>query len=68
VLAFSRNGRVVARVKTQANGRFRVRLPAGIYRVTAPAYRIGSGVTPKNVHVLKAQMRRVDLTIDTGIQ
>jgi hypothetical protein len=68
VLAFSHNGRVVARVKTQSNGRYQVRLTAGVYRVSAPAYRIGLGVTPKNVWVSKNRVARANLTIDTGIQ
>jgi hypothetical protein len=67
-LVFSRNGAVVARIKTTANGRYRVRLAAGVYRVSTPAYRIGSGVTPKTLRVLPNRMRHVDLTIDTGIQ
>jgi hypothetical protein len=68
VLAFSQSGRVVARAKTQESGRYQVRLPAGIYKVAAPAYRIGSGVTPKSVRVVRSRIRRVNLTIDIGIQ
>jgi hypothetical protein len=68
VLAFSRHGRVVARVRTDADGRYRVRLPAGVFRVTAPDYRVGTGVTPRNVRVPDSRTARVDLQIDTGIQ
>lgn len=68
VLAFWRNGEVVKRITTGAHGGYRVRLPAGSYRVTAPTYRIGSGVTPKNVRVPAGRIARVKLTIDTGIQ
>jgi hypothetical protein len=68
VLAFWRNRMVVRRVRTGTDGTYRVRLPAGSYRVSAPAYRIGSGVTPKSVRVPAGRIARVKLTIDTGIQ
>ena len=68
VLAFWRHGRVVKRVTTRADGAYRVPLLGGVYRVSAPAYRVGSGVTPKKVRVPTNRMARVDLTIDTGIQ
>jgi hypothetical protein len=68
VLAFWRRGVLVKRVTTTADGHYVVRLAAGVYRVTAPAYRVGSGVTPKHVRVTPARMSRVKLTIDTGIQ
>ena len=67
-LAFWRNGVLVKRIITTADGHYLARLAPGVYRVTAPAYRIGSGVTPKNVRVPVGRIARVKFTIDSGIQ
>jgi hypothetical protein len=67
-LEFWRHGVLVKRITTTADGHYLVRLAPGVYSVTAPAYRVGSGVTPKNVRVPSVRMVRVNLTIDTGIQ
>ncbi|HEY5057628.1 MAG TPA: hypothetical protein VII51_01310 [Gaiellaceae bacterium] len=68
VLVFSRSGRVAARVRTQAGGRYTVRLAAGIYSVRlAPVPRIG-GIAPRQVHVAVGVSRRLDFMIDTGIR
>ena len=68
VLVFARDGRVAARATTSGLGTYRVLLAAGRYVVTAPAYRIGSGVTPRVVRVRPGVVARVDLRIDTGLQ
>jgi hypothetical protein len=69
VLEFKRAGRVVARVKTTAQGSYRVRLRAGTYAVTTtPPRRIGTGLTPKSVRVRKARMARRDFHLDTGLR
>lgn len=68
VLVFRRDGRVAARVTTRADGAYRILLRPGLYTVTAPAHRTGSGVTPSQVRVPKGRIARVDLEIDTGIQ
>jgi hypothetical protein len=68
VLAFSRDGRVAARVRAGAGGRYAVQLAAGTYAVRViPAQRIG-GLTPRQVRVRAGLDGRVDFSIDTGIR
>jgi hypothetical protein len=69
VLLFTRSGGVVARARTDDAGRYRVRLPAGTYRVrltTRPAP--GSGLEPRQVRAPQGRFGHVDFTIDTGIR
>ena len=67
VLAFSRGGRVVARARVGAGGRYSVRLAPGAYLVTqAPPSRIGAGVRPGRVRV--GVSATVNFFIDTGIR
>jgi hypothetical protein len=69
VLVFSRDGRVAARARTGAGGRYAVRLAPGFYAVrltTAP--KIGSGLTPRQVRVRSGRDARVDFDVDTGIR
>jgi hypothetical protein len=69
VLVFSRDGAVAARVTVGAGGRYSVRLRPGYYSVrTAAAPKIGSGLQPRQVHVVRDVVRRVDFSIDTGIR
>lgn len=68
-LLFSRAGSVVARVVTDAQGRYRIRLRAGDYTVRRP----GTGtfarrLEPSRVRVLSGRVKRVDFSIDTGIR
>jgi hypothetical protein len=67
ILVFARSGRT-ARVRVDANGRYRVSLTPGTYvvRVTPPAG-IGRGVEPRTVVVHRGDVRR-DFMIDTGIR
>jgi hypothetical protein len=67
VLAFVRSGHI-ARVRVDANGRYRVSLVPGTYavRVTPPAG-IGRGIEPRTVVVGRRDVRR-DFMIDTGIR
>jgi len=68
-LVFSRNGRVVRRVRTNDQGRYRVALTPGLYAVRlTPKPRIGRGLEPVRVRVMRARFRRVDFSIDTGIR
>jgi hypothetical protein len=67
LLVFRRESRIVKRATTRADGTYRVVLSPGRYVVSAPAYRHGSGVTPRVVWVLRGY-RRVNLEIDTGLQ
>jgi hypothetical protein len=68
LLLFRRDGRIVARVETRADGSYRVILAPGRYRVVAPQYTRGVGVSPRTVLVPKNRIARIDLEIDTGIQ
>jgi hypothetical protein len=68
-LVFVRNGKVVRRATTNVNGRYRVRLPVGLYTVRLPAKpRVGRGLEPVRARVALARFRRVDFSIDTGIR
>jgi hypothetical protein len=68
VLAFSRNGRVVVRVRVGRGGRYSVRLAAGTYSVRqAPAPKIGFGIRPDIVRV-RVVPTRANFFIDTGIR
>lgn len=68
VLAFSRSGKVAARVKVGVTGRYAVRLAAGTYTVRqVPAPRIGFGIRPDRVRVGPVSTR-ADFFIDTGIR
>jgi hypothetical protein len=62
-LSFSRDGSVVAHVKTNKDGTYRVGLAAGRYFVTG-----ARPVRPRQVRVGSGGFRRVDFTIDTGIR
>jgi hypothetical protein len=68
-LVFVRNGKVVRRATTNVKGRYRVRLPVGLYTVRLPAKpRVGRGLEPVRARVAPARFRRVDFSIDTGIR
>jgi hypothetical protein len=69
-LVFSRNGRVVGRTVTNGYGRYRVKLPAGLYAVRRPgaADSIGRGLEPDHARVRAGRFMRVDFSIDTGIR
>jgi hypothetical protein len=69
-LRFFRGTRFVSSVVTDAGGRYRVRLPRGLYRIRvagAPASGIGSRIEPAKVSV-RAAWRRQNFDIDTGIR
>jgi hypothetical protein len=68
-LLFSRNSRVVGRAVTDTAGRYRVRLPAGVYAVRRPgSMGIGRGIEPNRARVYAGRFVRVDFSIDTGIR
>jgi hypothetical protein len=68
VLVFSHDGRVAARARAGAGGRYVVKLPPGFYAVrVSPPQRIG-GLKPREVHVRSGVNGRVDFQIDTGIR
>jgi hypothetical protein len=55
------------RVRADAGGHYRVRLPPGHYTVRKPDWGPG-GITPSSVVVPAAHFRRVNFAIDTGIR
>jgi hypothetical protein len=68
-LAFVRRGQVSARVRTDADGRYTVRLRSGTYTVlVVPQPPIGRGIEPARVNVVDGASRRVNFFIDTGIR
>ncbi len=68
-LLFSRNGRIVGRAVTDSAGRYRLRLPAGVYAVRRPPpLGIGKGIEPNHARVFTRRFVRVDFSIDTGIR
>jgi hypothetical protein len=68
-LVFSREGRRVARVRTDGRGHYRVALPVGVYTVATTRPRgIGRGLEPTRVRVAAARYRRVDFDYDSGIR
>lgn len=68
-LVFSRGAAVSARVVTDGNGRYHVRLRAGRYHVRRPGgTTLGWKVEPNDVRVLAGRVVRVDFSIDTGIR
>jgi hypothetical protein len=68
LLAFTRDGKVVAKVKTTTLGTYSVRLKAGSYTVRVPLQRVGTGLSPRAVRVPRGRIARVDFHLDTGRQ
>lgn len=69
LLVFSRNGHVAAQARTGAGGRYSVRLAPGFYAVRiSPKPKIGTGMRPAQVKVVRGVFGRVDFFIDTGIR
>jgi hypothetical protein len=68
-LLFSRNEHVAGRVLTDALGRYRIRLPAGLYSVRRPgSTAIGRKLEPSRARVYAGRSARIDVSIDTGIR
>jgi hypothetical protein len=68
-LLFSHNAQVVGRAVTNSEGRYRVRLPAGLYSVRRPgAVTIGRPLEPDHARVRVGRFSRVDFFVDTGIR
>jgi hypothetical protein len=68
-LLFSRNGQIAGRSVTDSAGRYRVRLPAGIYAVRRSATSaVDRRLEPNLVRVRAGRFARVDFSIDTGIR
>ena len=68
-LLFSRGDRVVGRVVTDDEGRYRLRLPSGLYTVRRPAAAsIDRKLEPNRARVFAGRRTNVDFFIDTGIR
>ncbi len=68
-LIFLRNGKTVASVRTGRDGRYRVALAPGVYRVRSPGRpALGSVIEPEKVRVPRERFARVNFSIDTGIR
>jgi len=66
-LLFQRGGHAVARVTSRVAGAYRVRLPAGTYRVTV-ANQPRTRVAPPEIRVLRGVDRRVNFEVGRGLQ
>jgi hypothetical protein len=69
-LRFLRGTTLVATARTDLRGRYRLRLPRGVYNVRvagAPAGGIGGRIAPASVRV-RAAWRHQNFDIDTGIR
>jgi hypothetical protein len=68
LLAFTRDGKVAAQVKTTSSGTYSVRLKPGPYTVRVPRQRVGTGLSPRVVRVPRGRIVRVDFHLDSGRQ
>jgi hypothetical protein len=69
VLRFSRNGHVVASVKTRSDGRFRLALAPGLYAVGTPSPKsMRPRLDPKTARVPSSRYGRANFTVDVGIR
>jgi hypothetical protein len=68
VLRFGREGSPARTVKTDADGAYRILLPAAIYSVTTNQRPPGKQPSPHRVKVRLAHVDRLDFYIDTGIR
>jgi hypothetical protein len=70
-LRLLRGAVLVATVTTDARGRYRIRLPRGLYTVRIAGAQpggIGGRIDPASVRVTRAVWRRQNFDIDTGIR
>jgi hypothetical protein len=66
-LFFTRSG-VRTSTSTDAQGRYRLKLNAGLYTVRTSQKVFGATPKPSSVRVYAARDRRVDFFVDTGIR
>lgn len=69
-LLFLRNGAIVGRTSTTADGRYRLRLPVGTYAVRRAVVTgsIDRKLEPNHARIYGGRSHRVDFSIDTGIR
>ena len=59
----------IARASAGPNGNYTIQLPAGRYLVDTARPGVGGGVNlPQEVEIIRAQVTRLDIEIDTGIR
>jgi Carboxypeptidase regulatory-like domain len=68
VVAMNADGDVVARTDSDARGRFRMPLPAGIYTLTAEGLTGIQFAKPTPVSVPSGRFVTVTISVDTGIR
>jgi hypothetical protein len=70
LIIYERDGKTeVERVTADADGSYRVVLPAGTYVVDAVRHGVGgAGELPREVNVAAGRATRLDVDIDTGIR
>jgi hypothetical protein len=67
-LVFTRATGAMLKVRTDAKGRYSLRLRAGTYAVEVmPPRKIGSGLQPRRITV-RGTTQRIDFDLDTGIR
>jgi len=67
-IVFSRSGRIVRRVTSNREGRYRVSLAPGVYSTGSPAAVLPLGhVAPSRVRVYAGRYRQVNFFVDAGI-
>lgn len=67
-LTFVRNGEVVARVTSKADGSFRVNLEPGTYQIEARALSVAQSLKPMEATVRAGVYTTVTVRIDSGIR
>jgi hypothetical protein len=65
VLRFRVAGRATRKTVVRSDGSYRIMLAPGLYAVTTAS---GRSIEPAVVRVVPGRVRRVDLSIDTGIR
>jgi hypothetical protein len=67
-LVFSRRGHASLRTQSNADGIYKIRLPAGRYVVRTTEKVFGRIPEPRAATVPRARFARIDFSIDTGIR
>jgi hypothetical protein len=67
-LVFARVGAKPQRVRSAANGAYRILLRAGYYTVATTLNGPSRRTSPTRVHVRRGHVDKLDFTIDTGIR
>ncbi len=67
VLVFRRNS-VAKQTTTDTEGRYRIALAPGLWRVSLTRTGLGTAVEPRELRAVAGRTRKVDLSIDTGIR